>query len=670
MQARHGVRSDFPEPQNERQITAAWERFLSGEQSAIEPLRGLIRESWSRCYNAGVDPNCQNGKPLIASDALDKLDAVEHDHADLINACEPVMAEAHDFLSESGTVILLADPNGLIIKMEGDPRTLDQAKSVLLQRGARWGENDCGTNAIGTALSASAPVQVHGAEHFCEGIKRWTCSATVIRDPYDHTVLGGLDVSGLSTTYNQHSLALVVAAATRIEGRLMQVNLESRHALMEACIARLPKIGDADFVLFDHAGRAVKATGGALREIAARGIEFEPSKGARMAHLGVSAAGADGSVEVPDWLAPEAVEAVMDQGRQLGTMLVLPRTPRRKVFLGNSSEEVRPRGFDAVLGSSAALGDAVQRARQLAGANVPILLLGETGVGKEVFVRAIHETGRTSAGPLITLNCGGLSRDLLASELFGYVDGAFTGAKRGGMKGKVEAAHRGTLFLDEIGELPLDLQPHLLRVLEGGEVYRLGDTAPRKADFRLIAATNRDLRAEVDAGRFRMDLFYRVSVTSIDLPPLRERAEDIELLIDYFTGRLARDHASPVVGWERTARAVMLAHDWPGNVRELRNVVESAILTATDTRIGHEHLPSYLCGKPSPQRTTVRPSLIDGRRRLSLEHMEMNAISDAVMHHGGNLTRIADELGVSKSTLYAKIKKHALESIVEQARRA
>ena len=392
-----------------------------------------------------------------------------------------------------------------------------------------------------------------------------------------------------------------------------------------------------------------------------------------MAHLGVSAAGADGNVEVPDWLAPEAVEAVMDQGRQLGTMLVLPRTPRRKVFLGNSSEEVRPRGFDAVLGSSAALGDAVQRARQLAGANVPILLLGETGVGKEVFVRAIHETGRTSAGPLITLICGGLSRDLLASELFGYVDGAFTGAKRGGMKGKVEAAHRGTLFLDEIGELPLDLQPHLLRVLEGGEVYRLGDTAPRKADFRLIAATNRDLRAEVDAGRFRMDLFYRVSVTSIDLPPLRERTEDVELLIDYFTGRLARDHGSPVVGWERTARAVMLAHDWPGNVRELRNVVESAILTATQTRIGREHLPPYLCGKPVPPRATVRTSRTDGNdggARLSLERMEMNAISDAVIHHGGNLTRIAEELGVSKSTLYAKIKKHALEPIVEQARRA
>lgn len=664
MHAAHSARADFPEPLHERQVMAAWERFLCGERSAIEPLRGLIRDSWSRCYNAGVDPSCRNGNPLIESSALDQLDAVAHDHADLIAACQPVLAEAHDFLSQSGTVILVTDPDGLIIKMGGDRRTLDEAKSVLLQPGARWGENDCGTNAIGTALSANAPVQVHAAEHFCEGIKRWTCSATVIRDPYDNTILGGLDVSGLSNTYNQHCLALVVAAATRIEGRLKQLNLESRHALMEACLALQPKLGNADFVLFDHVGRAVKATSGALREFAARGVDFEPSKGARMSHLGVSAATETGDVAVPAWLSPEAVEPVIDNGRQLGTMLVLPQPVRRKVFLGNAEGAARPSGFAAVLGTSAALADAVQRARQFANAQVPVLLLGETGVGKEVFAKAIHETGRTSSGPLITLNCGGLSRDLLASELFGYVDGAFTGAKRGGMKGKVEAAQGGTLFLDEIGELPLDLQPHLLRVLEGGEVYRLGDTAPRKADFRLIAATNRNLSAEVDAGRFRMDLFYRVSVTSIELPALRERTEDIDLLIDHFTARIARDHDSRSVHWSADARAAMLAHGWPGNVRELRNVVESAILTSPLATIERQHLPTYLCARPAPAARARKA------RRLTLEDAEIEAITDSIEHNAGNLTRIAQELGVSKSTLYAKIKKHALEAAVERARNA
>src|SRR5207247_9235207 len=209
--------------------------------------------------------------------------------------------------------------------------------------------------------------------------------------------------------------------------------------------------------------------------------------------------------------------------------------------VGQTSTSLGP-----IIGRSTALRQALERATHVADLDVPVLLQGETGVGKEISARAIHENRQRTKGPFVAVNCGGLPRDVLASEVLGYVDGALTGAKRSGMIGKIEAARGGTLFLDEIGEMPLELQPYLLRVLEGGELYPLGASQPRHIQFKLIAATNRDLRAEVAAGRFRQDLFYRVSVTSLRIPALRERKEDIAELVEYFSREVSHRHGGSI----------------------------------------------------------------------------------------------------------------------------
>ncbi len=225
---------------------------------------------------------------------------------------------------------------------------------------------------------------------------------------------------------------------------------------------------------------------------------------------------------MPEWIDRDWIEPITLDGQRLGAVLVLPdraavvrRTPCRAVSRG--AAKVDP--FDRLTGQAPAYREAVRRARLLAKSPAPVLLLGETGVGKDAFAQALHESGPKPDGPFVAVNCGGFSRELLTSELFGYAEGAFTGARRGGMIGKIEAADGGVLFLDEIGEMPLDLQPHLLRVLETGEVYRIGENAPRKVNLRLIAATNRDLKAAAADGSFRMDLFYRIAVTSLELPP-------------------------------------------------------------------------------------------------------------------------------------------------------
>lgn len=330
-----------------------------------------------------------------------------------------------------------------------------------------------------------------------------------------------------------------------------------------------------------------------------------------------------------------------------------------------------------IIGSEAGLRDVVQTAMRLAAVDATVLICGETGVGKEVFARAIHGASPRRHGPFVALNCGGLSRELLASELFGYVDGAFTGARRAGMLGKIEAANRGTLFLDEISELPVDLQPYLLRVLEGGELYPVGSTKPRRVDFRLISACNKPLRSEVAAGHFRMDLFYRISVTALHIPSLRQRRMDIPALVEHFAESAAARHGLPKRAFTDDVLQLLMSHAWPGNVRELRNVVETLTLLSPSDVVDLSALPGELLGELGRERATeaTGPTVSTGlsprpgpARGATLGRVERDAISAAIVTRQGNLTQVARDLNISRSTLYLKVKKHELDPLLDEAR--
>ena len=296
---------------------------------------------------------------------------------------------------------------------------------------------------------------------------------------------------------------------------------------------------------------------------------------------------------------------------------------------------------------------------------MPVLLLGPTGVGKEVFARLLHNAGPNASAPFVPLNCGSMTRELLASELFGYVEGAFTGARRGGMVGKFEAADGGTLFLDEVGEMPMDFQAHFLRVLEEGEVYRLGDNKPRKVRVRVVAATNRDLRAEVATGNFRLDLYYRLAVTVLRLPALSEHKEDIPLLVRHFVEQTARNYAMEGIFPTREVLEAMLAYSWPGNVRELRNVIEGMVLLAEGDSLTMDDLPpeilaptvSMMSKACSDEVGISSTPLSTGR----LADNERAAIITAIKLEHGNFTRAAERLGIAKSTFYEKMKRHGVE---------
>jgi transcriptional regulator with PAS, ATPase and Fis domain len=325
--------------------------------------------------------------------------------------------------------------------------------------------------------------------------------------------------------------------------------------------------------------------------------------------------------------------------------------------LGRTSDD----GFERVVGHCARFDEVMARARRLSQVDAPVLLQGETGVGKEVFARAIHEGGPRRAATLVALNCGGLSRELLASELFGYVDGAFTGARRSGMVGKIEAASGGTLFLDEIAEMPLDLQPYLLRVLEGGEFYPLGSAKPRLARFRLIAACNRELRGEVAAGRFREDLYYRLSATSLHIPALRERKEDLPLLVTHFARELSSRQGVPMKRFLPEVLLFFARYSWPGNLRELRNIVEIMALLADGEVVDLAALPPDF---PPAAPIQDFPGVFSG----GLQEVEKDIIGTTIRSQQGNLARAAKDLGISRSTLYLKLRRYKLDSIVSETR--
>src|SRR3989454_5611966 len=400
--------SGSPHPDQERQVMAAWDRFLRGTEMPPNAVRSVIESSWSRCLSARVDPGRSRAQAPAPEEDLRRL---QHRHRELIDASVPVMQQARDFLSESGTMMILTDATGVILETEGDQSALDAAQDVRLVSGANWNELACGTHAIGTAFSARQPAQVHAAEHFCAGIKPWTCSATVVQDPASGEVLGALDVSGLSGTFHRQWLALAVVAAGRIQANLAAREIGLQHHLLEAGLRRLSKTAPGGLIFFDRKGRLVKIDAAGDRSLAAMGIKLDSREDRRVDAFDADSATRAGRPTLPEWLRPEWVEPVIRGGERVGTIVVLadpfqrrtgPRGAHSHVATPETGVETNG-DLAQIIGGSPALRLVVEKARQLASLDVAVLLQGETGVGKEMFARAIHEGGDRKNGRFVAL---------------------------------------------------------------------------------------------------------------------------------------------------------------------------------------------------------------------------------------------------------------------------
>ncbi|WP_342512081.1 sigma 54-interacting transcriptional regulator [Sporosarcina sp. FSL K6-1522] len=309
--------------------------------------------------------------------------------------------------------------------------------------------------------------------------------------------------------------------------------------------------------------------------------------------------------------------------------------------------------FDHLIGNSTVFKDVKDQAKKVAKSDSNVLILGQSGTGKELFAHSIHNESRRAMGVFVKVNCAAIPTELLESELFGYEEGSFTGAKRGGKTGRFEAANGGTIFLDEIGELPLHMQVKLLRVLQEKEVERIGATGTIPVDVRVIAATNRNLEEMVAIGEFRLDLFYRLKVMEIHVPSLNERMEDIEMLVNYFLEKYQKIMKIRVRGISDQALHLLRGYSWPGNIRELENTMERALNMVDDEDvIESKHLPGDITG--NHQAVSIRPLA------KVLEETERNAIIACLRQLNGNKTETAKKLGISRTALYEKINKYGL----------
>jgi transcriptional regulator of acetoin/glycerol metabolism len=625
------------------------------------PATAPVRMRWERAAALGVSAH-SDAHPVGTTHAdlavrRDRLDEVFREGRAIL---EPAMAQ----MVARSLFAVVADPEGVIVASHGGDAFAEGAARVRLVEGACWSERARGTNAIGTAIAEGEPVAVLGEAHYEQRNKGLFCYATPVRDAYGDLVVV-LDVTG---PMDRHDAAVGLAVQTAggaLEDALRALSYARAGVGALAAIERLVHRCGGPAMLVEASGVVRVANGAARAALPGldRGVTCEKLFGVACAELlrlalGGGAQGMRFEARGTRYrveLDPIAGSA----GRTLAVIVHLEAEQPLSLPARRSSAPPpgAPRtpshpAFDAILGRDEGVVRAKEVASRFAATSLPVLLLAETGTGKELFARAIHGASDRAGGPFVPLNCGSLAPTLLEAELFGYAPGAFTGASRAGSEGRLGAAHGGTLFLDEVAEMPDALQAALLRVLDDGVYHRVGESRARKADFRLVCATCRDLVAMVETGRFRRDLFYRIQGACVTIPTLRDRTDRVwlaEALVAALALASARGPAPPL---SEEARAWIAAHDWPGNVRELKSAVAHAIaLGAGEPELTRDHFPRSLVASSPPVPAPALPA--SARTR---EQILRDAFAEAVRACDGNLSEAARRLGVARSTLYRTLR--------------
>jgi transcriptional regulator of acetoin/glycerol metabolism len=660
-------------PQDSRtpaaRLRQARRQLIDQGQVADDLVGPVLRGSWMRSQQFGLQPvGRASGAPHASGAQLARARAQQHE---LVAHAQPVMDFLFEQTRDSDSMVILADPQGMLLHALGDASFIERAERVALRPGAIWHEQWRGTNAIGTALAEGRPVVVHAGEHYLERNAFLTCTAAPILDPVGR-LLGALDISGEQRSYHRHTLGLVRSAARMIEHRLfehrhgggLRLRLHAHSEGLGTVTEGLLALSPDGWILGANAA-ALQWLGLAWQDVGARRIESVLALDLATLGLWSRQAGAlPRALRRPDgqalWARLEAGRAVVAVAPRLGTADE-HSTAALAIAAKTATATAAPSAADALTEldtGDAAMQAAVSRARRVLGKPIALLLQGESGTGKEVFARAVHASGPRRHAPLVAVNCAALPEHLIEAELFGYRPGAFTGASREGAPGRIREAEGGTLFLDEIGDMPLALQARLLRVLQDHQVTPLGGGKPVAVDFALVCATHRKLRDEMEAGRFREDLYYRLNGLTLQLPALRER-QDLGSLVRQMLASMAPGRALQLAPDVASAFA---AHRWPGNLRQLHNALQTAcaLLTDDEAEIHWAHLPDDL-GDDLGETLQAASATAQQARHPAPADQDLRAqagrsVQQAVQDCQGNLAAAARRLGISRNTLYRKLK--------------
>jgi transcriptional regulator of acetoin/glycerol metabolism len=702
-----------------------------------------IDQSHERCVALGVSRiERPDHAPLGRSDLVLARDRNLrlHDHA------APVMEMLYEQIVNTESMVVLCDATGTIIHSIGDDDFLARASKVALQPGVNWSEQTKGTNAIGTALIEEVPTLVHADEHYQHANHFLTCSAAPILDPRGN-ILGVLDVTGDHRSFHQHTMALVKMSARMIENHwltddyrnVMRLHFHSRvefiGTLMEGILAisgdgklvganrgALEQLGLSGAALRMHSlttlfGTTVNALVDRFRSPLATPMPVQLN-GGRQFHIHARfnwpvwtslAEAVSGNGDARD--TPTAAGSAQAPAAQPASdrPAAADNSPARAGSAINSSGNGR--GLAQLRTGDVQMASVVDKVRRVLDRDIPVLILGETGTGKELLARAIHVDSARAKQPFVAVNCASIPDTLIEAELFGYEDGAFTGARRKGQVGKIVQANGGTLFLDEIGDMPVALQAHLLRVLQERQVTPLGSSKSVAVDVSIICATHRNLREMIEAKQFREDLFYRLNGLAVRLPPLRERSDLMALVRCILDRQIEQEHPARPLQVAAEVMRLFERYQWPGNVRQLFNVLRTAaVMAASEATITREHLsddfldevralaaqePAVAAAATATAAMGVAGGADGGAGggvasgaasggtsgapittaaaapaglppaaaaqapampTRSLEELEIAAIRSALDQAGGNISEASKRLGISRNTIYRKLR--------------
>lgn len=652
----------------------------------VDLVRPEIVQSWIRSYNNGLDPyDFCYGPSLDAAD----LEKLMQEKSYLLTAAEPCIRQLESMLSDTNYLILLSDEQGIILRVTPDHNDIstDIKDRFKLAPGTLWTEETVGTVSHVMSLMLASPIQLCGPELYAEvnshvmglllgssaegvdhseSLNQTSCSSAPIFDAYGNLAGSITIISPYLHHQSSHTLGLAVSTAWAIQNQL-QLALKS-----ELFSVALDTAEDA-VITINQDGIITKANIIAQRifdlaEIDLIGQPIDNLLGIQPVIDSVLRSGqAVYNTEIRlagrnQRLFLRSAQPVKDHtGRNFSCILSFRKVERIKKIEGQITGLNTRFTFNEIAGDSPLMAKSVKLAKKYAQLDANILIQGESGTGKEMYAQSIHNASRPGS-PFIAVNCAAIPRTLIESELFGYEGGAFTGAERQGRPGKIELAHGGTLFLDEIGDMPLELQPVLLRVLEEKMVMRIGGSRYISVDFRLITATNKSLLSLVENNLFREDLYYRLAVLQVTIPPLRERGPDIVKLARVFIKNIAaRQHIEPPV-LSDAAIFHLLQYHWPGNVRQLENVMLCAAAASSNGVIEPEDFPAEVFPPASHanRRQAIPQTQTISVNDLSLKEVEKMAIMQALLQTNRNVTKAGEVLGMSKSTLYRKIKSYNL----------
>lgn len=685
-------------------LKVAWEKFIRNEDYDYSFMRPEVLESWKRSRDAGVDPRGINTS-LLCEEELEKRIS---ENRELIDIVHPYIENLYSIVSKgSGFYILFCDKDGYILDLIGDDDIIEHGKThSLLVIGSNRNESVVGTNAIGTCIVTKKPIQLWNEEHYKTRHKDFVCSGAPFFDP-EGNVVGCLNITGRYQDVHPHTLGMVTSAADGISkelrirrayNKIEQINAQ-RNSIIESMTSGLMllnrsfEITHVNTVALNMLNlRQEDIMDENLFSILSFDEYFNEKENIQYISNEVYNKEATvrfvGSNQPPQRFNISVSFVRGSDGTKEGTVVRFNEVKTINRLVNKISGYNSHYTFNSILGESPVVRDMIDLCKRAADSNSNVLILGESGTGKELVAQSMHNRSPCAGGPFVAINCAALPKSLVESELFGYEKGAFTGASKEGNPGKFELADGGTIFLDEIGDMPLDVQVSLLRVIQTREIVRIGGKYPKTINVRIIAATNRNLEEAIAAKTFREDLYYRLNVLTVNVPPLRARGDDIALLANAFIEKYNMSKGKKLKISDE-AMSLLLSYSWPGNIRELENAIERAVNITSGDTIQVAHLPpavqtpknhffphggfpateqfseqfigqqdsmANLGSRPFSSRQPFSPSPLRSHTGMPSED-----ITYALQRCGGNVTEAAKMLGISRRTLYRRMDKYNID---------